>query len=45
MCIGCAGIVVRGQVIITETVRPQQTPRRLLASAPVKVCLFKVTAW
>ena len=35
-----------GQVIITDTARPQQqTPRRLPASAPVKVCLFKVTAW
>ena len=32
------------KVIITDTARPQQTPRRLPASAPVKVCLFKVTA-
>ena len=32
-------------MIITDTARPQSTPRRLPATAPVKVCLFKVTDW
>ena len=33
------------KVILTDTARPTQTPRRLPASAPVRVCLFKVTDW
>jgi hypothetical protein len=31
------------KVTFTDAPKPQATPRRLPASAPVKVCIFKIT--